>query len=284
MPLRTLSNFATSLRARSLQELAPFAIFALIAAMIAVFAKIADEVVEGETHAFDEAVLRALRNPNDLADPIGPAWLELAMRDITSLGSFTVVVLVTLAAIGYLVIDGKRAAALFVLVAIAGGIVLSEGLKHLFARPRPDLVAHLVEVQTASFPSGHAMLSAVTFLTLGALLARIQSRRRLKAYVISVAILLTLMIGASRVYLGRALADRCSGRLVRRRGLGDGLLAAGDLAAKSRPDRAAGQKRDIRQCRLTQCQTRVSRVRAGIAFVSVRPRAARVSGIIACPV
>lgn len=216
MPLRTLSNFATSLRARSLQELAPFAIFALIAAMIAVFAKIADEVVEGETHAFDQTVLRALRNPNDLADPIGPAWLELAMRDITSLGGFTVVILVTLAAIGYLVIDGKRAAALFVMVSIAGGTVLSEGLKHLFARPRPDLVAHLVEVQTASFPSGHAMLSAVIFLTLGALLARIQSRRRLKAYVISVAIVLTLMIGASRVYLGvhwptDVLAGWCAG-------------------------------------------------------------------------
>jgi undecaprenyl-diphosphatase len=202
MPLRTLSTFATSLRARSLPELVPFAILALIAAMLGIFGKIADEVMDGQTHAFDEALLRALRNPADLADPIGPAWLELVMRDITSLGSFTVVALLTLVAIGYLVIDGKRAAASLVVVAIAGGVVLSEGLKHLFARPRPDLVAHLVEVQTASFPSGHAMLSAVTYLTLGALLARIQSRRRLKAYVISVAILLTLLTGASRVYLG----------------------------------------------------------------------------------
>jgi undecaprenyl-diphosphatase len=184
--------------------------------MLAIFAKIADEVVEGETHAFDETVLRALRNPADLADPIGPAWLELAMRDITSLGSFTLVLLVTLGTIGYLVIDGKRAAAALVLVAIVGGVILSEGLKHLFARPRPELVAHLVEVQTASFPSGHAMLSATTFLTLGALLARIQSRRRLKAYVISVAIALTLMTGASRVYLGvhwptDVLAGWCAG-------------------------------------------------------------------------
>jgi undecaprenyl-diphosphatase len=107
-------------------------------------------------------------------------------------------------------------AALFVLVAIAGGVILSEGLKHLFARPRPELVAHMVEVQTASFPSGHAMLSAVTLLTLGALLARIQSRKRLKAYVIAIAILLTLLIGASRVYLGvhwptDVLAGWCAG-------------------------------------------------------------------------
>jgi undecaprenyl-diphosphatase len=216
MPLRTVSNFITSLRARSPQELAPFAIFAAIAAMLAAFGKIADQVAGGQTHAFDEAVLRALRDPADLADPIGPAWLEHVMRDITSLGSFTAVTLVALTAIGYLLIDGKRAAAAFVLIAIAGGVALSEGLKHLFARPRPELVAHLVEVQTASFPSGHAMLSAATFLTLGALLARVQSGTRLKAYVISVAILLTLFVGASRVYLGvhwptDVLAGWCAG-------------------------------------------------------------------------
>jgi undecaprenyl-diphosphatase len=216
MPLRTVSSFVTSLRARSLQELAPFAILALAAAMLAVFGTIANEVIDGQTHAFDEAILRALRNPDDLADPIGPAWLEHVMRDITSLGSFTLVSVVTFVAIGYLLIDGKRVAALFVLVAIAGGVILSEGLKHLFARPRPELVAHMVEVQTASFPSGHAMLSAVTLLTLGALLARIQSRKRLKAYVIAIAILLTLLIGASRVYLGvhwptDVLAGWCAG-------------------------------------------------------------------------
>ena len=216
MPLRTFSNFVTSLRARSLQELAPFAILALIAALIAVFGKVAGQVMDGQTRSFDEALLRALRNPSDLADPIGPAWLGHVMRDVTSLGSFTLVSFLTLVVIGYLLIDGKRAAALFVLVAIAGGVVLSEGLKHLFARPRPELVAHLVEVQTSSFPSGHAMLSAITFLTLGALLARIQSRKRLKAYVISVAILLTLLIGASRIYLGvhwptDVLAGWCAG-------------------------------------------------------------------------
>ncbi|HWV40755.1 phosphatase PAP2 family protein, partial [Pseudorhodoplanes sp.] len=57
---------------------------------------------------------------------------------------------------------------------------------------------------------------AVTYLTLGALLARIQSRNRLKAYVVSVAILLTLMVGASRIYLGvhwptDVLAGWCAG-------------------------------------------------------------------------
>jgi undecaprenyl-diphosphatase len=216
MPLRTVSSFMTSLRERSLQELAPFGILALIAALIAMFGVVADEVIDGHTHAFDEAILRALRNPNDLADPIGPHWLERMVRDITSLGSFTVVGIVTLIALGYLLIDGKRAAALFVVIAIAGGVALSEALKHLFARPRPELVAHLVEVQSASFPSGHAMLSAITFLTLGALLARVQGSIRVKSYVIAVAIGLTLVIGISRLYLGvhwptDVLAGWCAG-------------------------------------------------------------------------
>jgi undecaprenyl-diphosphatase len=197
-----LSRMKRFMFARSLQDMLPFAILALVAAMLIVFGKLAGAVVDGDTRIFDETVLRALRNPADPADPIGPAWLEHVMRDLTSLGGFTVLTLVTAGAIGYLLIDGKRAAALFVLVAVVGGVGLSESLKHVFARPRPELVAHLVEVQTASFPSGHAMLSAVTFLTLGALLARVQGRKRLKAYLLSVAITLTLLIGASRVYLG----------------------------------------------------------------------------------
>jgi undecaprenyl-diphosphatase len=210
------SKWQRRLRNRSLAELAPFAILALIAALIAGFGRIAGAIVSGDTYSFDRRLLLALRDPADPADPIGPAWIEHVMRDITSLGSFTVVIVTTLVVIGYLVIDGKRAAALFVLISILGGIALSELLKHLFARPRPDLVAHLVDVQTTSFPSGHAMLSAVTFLTLGALLTRVQARRRVKIYLISVAILLTLLVGGSRVYLGvhwptDVLAGWCAG-------------------------------------------------------------------------
>jgi undecaprenyl-diphosphatase len=96
----------------------------------------------------------------------------------------------------------KRGAALLVLASVGGGALLSTLLKLSFERPRPDLVPHAVAVYTASFPSGHAMLSAVTYLTLGTLLARIQPRRRLRAYIVAVAVLLTLLVGTSRVYLG----------------------------------------------------------------------------------
>jgi undecaprenyl-diphosphatase len=167
-----------------------------------VFMWLADEVMEGDTHAFDRALLVALRTPGNPADPVGPAWLELAARDITSLGGYPVLILVTLAAIGFLLILGKRRAALLVLVSISGGMLLSSVLKELFGRPRPDLVPHAVEVYTTSFPSGHATLSAVTYLTLGALLARVQPRRRVKAYLLGLAVLLAVLIGASRVYLG----------------------------------------------------------------------------------
>jgi undecaprenyl-diphosphatase len=72
----------------------------------------------------------------------------------------------------------------------------------LYARPRPDLVPHLSPVYTSSFPSGHSLIAAVVYLTLGSLLASVISRPMLKVYVLSVAMLLTTAVGLSRVYLG----------------------------------------------------------------------------------
>jgi undecaprenyl-diphosphatase len=166
------------------------------------FAGIADEALEGDTHGFDEAVLLAMREPGDSTNPVGPPWVEHAVADITALGGYAVLTLIVLAAASFLVLTGKRAAALFVIAAPLSGAVLSETLKLGFARPRPDLVAHLAEVQSMSFPSGHAMLSAITFLTLGALLAQAHERRRIKNFVLGAGIVLTMMVGISRVYLG----------------------------------------------------------------------------------
>ena len=174
----------------------------LAAAAVFAFVQLVEEVLEGESRAFDEWVLLALRSPGDPADPIGPWWVQRMFVDITSLGGTTVVTLITIAVLGYLIIDGKRAAALLVLVSVAGGAGLSSLLKFGFERPRPDLVAHLVDERTLSFPSGHAMVSAVIYLTLGALLAQVQGSTRLKAYILGVAVILTLLIGISRVYLG----------------------------------------------------------------------------------
>lgn len=166
------------------------------------FIELAEEVVEGEVRAVDAHLLMLLRNPSDPANPLGPRWLELMARDITALGSLGVLGLMVLAAAGFLALAGRRRTALFVLAATGGGALASTLLKALFARPRPDIVPHETYVASASFPSGHAMVSAVVYLTLGALIARLAPEPRLKAYILAVAVLLAGLIGISRVYLG----------------------------------------------------------------------------------
>jgi undecaprenyl-diphosphatase len=177
------------------------AIFAVAAASFT-FLKLASEMSEGETHSADQAILLALRDSSDPSNPIGPTWVETMCRDLTSLGSPTVVTLVTIAAVSYLWIDSKRAAALFVALSIIGGALLVSLLKFSFARPRPELVSHLVDVNSFSFPSGHATMATVTYLTLGVLLARVQQRRRMKLYLLAVASILVFIVGFTRVYLG----------------------------------------------------------------------------------
>lgn len=173
-----------------------------VAGLLWAFIGIAEEVAEGGTHAFDRAVLLALRTAGDPADPVGPPWLENVARDVTALGGNAVLTLITVAVVGYLLMLRLRGAALLVLASVGGGTLAGTLLKLGFDRARPDLVPHGDVVYTASFPSGHAMLSAVVYLTLGALLARVQPRRRLKAYVLVLALMLTGLVGCSRVYLG----------------------------------------------------------------------------------
>jgi undecaprenyl-diphosphatase len=199
-----------------LNEAGPLLSLAALSLFAWIFVEIAGEVIEGDITRFDRTLLLALRSAADPSDPLGPRWLEEAMRDITGLGGHAVLTIVTLAAIAYLLLARKRHAALLVAAAVAGGMLMSTLLKLGFDRPRPDLVPHGMRVYTASFPSGHAMLSAVTYLTLGALLARVQPRRRIKAFLLGVAILLTVLIGMSRVYLGvhwpsDVLAGWCGG-------------------------------------------------------------------------
>jgi undecaprenyl-diphosphatase len=171
------------------------------AALLFSFMKLASEVLEGDTLAFDRAILLALRASGDTANPIGPAWVEQAMRDLTALGGTIVLVLFTVSIAGLLIVSRHPRLALLLLLGVSLGTVLSNTLKYLFARPRPDFVAHGVDVSTLSFPSGHTMLSAVTYLTIGALLTRDQTYS-VKIYIVFVSIFLSFLVGVSRVYLG----------------------------------------------------------------------------------
>jgi undecaprenyl-diphosphatase len=171
------------------------------AALLFSFIKLGSEVMEGETLAFDRAILLALRSSGDTADPIGPPWLEAVMRNLTALGSTAVLMVITLAMAGLLLITRHPRLSGLLVLAVGLGNQVSNILKYLFARPRPDFVAHAVDVHTTSFPSGHAMLSAVTYLTIAALLAR-DRPFHVKIYILCVAILVSVLVGISRVYLG----------------------------------------------------------------------------------
>ncbi|ANK89161.1 phosphatidic acid phosphatase protein (plasmid) [Rhizobium phaseoli] len=191
---------------------------ASIAGGLFVLQRLTSEVLEGETLRFDETILLALRRPGELGVPIGPGWLTHAVGDITSLGGITVLSLMTGLVTVYLLLDRRWPIAIFVFSSVLTGWLASTTLKILVARPRPDIVPHLVEVSDLSFPSGHAMVSAVTYLTLGALLARTQRYRSTRIFVMAAGVFLAVIIGLSRIYLGvhyptDVFAGWCAGAL-----------------------------------------------------------------------
>ncbi|MGZ3459067.1 MAG: phosphatase PAP2 family protein [Archangium sp.] len=216
-------------------------LLALVAVVLG-FITLSDEVRERETQHFDERVLLSLRRPDALEEPVGPRWLAESARDVTSLGSVAVLALVVCAVSGFLVLVRRWRTLALVVGSTVGGGVVSSLLKHLFARPRPSVVPHLTWVLSESFPSGHAMLSAIVYLTLGALLAQLTERRWLKAYLLGVALLLTLLIGLTRVYLGvHYPTDVLGGWMA---GLGWALLMA--LLARAARRRSPGLREESR--------------------------------------
>jgi len=166
------------------------------------FLALAGEVMEGETLAFDKKILFAFRKADDPSKPIGPVWITGVLLDLTSLGGPTVITLVVLAVVGFLLLQTRYWTAFFIFMTAVTGEVLSYAMKSVFERPRPTVVPHLREAFSSSFPSGHAMQSAIIYLTLGAVLMRITESRLTKVYCCTVAMLLTFLVGVSRVWLG----------------------------------------------------------------------------------
>ena len=195
VPLHSLLRSTTSVERRLLSGII------VVAALVLGFAFLASEVIDGDTKAFDERVLQFFRTQSG-PSPAGRPWLRDAMRDITALGSTSVLTIVVVGVVGFLAVSGLRHAAGMVLVSVALGVLLSNSLKVVFARPRPELISADLVVYTASFPSGHTTLSAVVYLTLGALLCRTQSSLTVKTYILCFAAFLTGIVGFSRVYLG----------------------------------------------------------------------------------
>ena len=195
------ADHARTLFALARREIVPIFLLCFAAACLWLFAGLVDEVAENETHGFDMAVLDALRGAGP-EDPIGPEWLEDAARDFTSFGGTLVLIMMALIAGAYLVLTRRGPAAIYLAVCLAGGGALSNIVKATMGRSRPDEIYQAVPVFSASFPSGHALLSAVFYLTLGALLSRVQERKRVKAFLLATAVWMTLLVGSTRIYLG----------------------------------------------------------------------------------
>ncbi|MBL8851397.1 MAG: phosphatase PAP2 family protein [Planctomycetaceae bacterium] len=186
---------------RSWQPRAIGSLFIITASLWAFFA-IADEVFDGDTQHLDDRILRALRSPDDPELLRGPRWMKETVRDMTALGGYTILMLTTFGVAGFLFLAGHPRDARFVLTAVAGGWILGYAIKWGFDRPRPDVVPHLSDVMSSSFPSGHSMMSAVVYLTLGGLLTNVVPGTRLKCYFLGVAVFLTLLVGFSRLSMG----------------------------------------------------------------------------------
>jgi undecaprenyl-diphosphatase len=159
-------------------------------------------IAKGTFAELDRRIVLTMREPPDRREPMGPAWFQGAARDMTGLGSIVVIALLTVVVAGYFFCMSKPGTGWLMMMAVFGGLALNAALKRGFARRRPDFVSHAVEVFTPSFPSGHATLSSTAYLTLGALLDQSNSSLPMSVYFTSAALFLTLIIGASRVYLG----------------------------------------------------------------------------------
>jgi undecaprenyl-diphosphatase len=164
--------------------------------------KTVPKVYKGRLEAIDNHVLRSLRRPEDLSIPIGPKWLPQAAKDITALGSGTNLTIATGILVGFLCLNRRFRAAGFLLSSLGSGLLLCQSLKGFFARRRPTVVPHLAHFDPASFPSGHSMGAALVYLTSGSIISRQVTGSLAKTYFLSMAVILALVVGVSRVYLG----------------------------------------------------------------------------------
>lgn len=203
--MRLASTKRFFIRALTLAR-AEFAVLtALLVAAVGVmtFIEVADDMTEADGQAFDRQVLALLRPyADDPGRPWGPWWLKEAAADITSLGGISVLGLFATIVVVFLLSQRKWLSSLMLTLGLVGGVVLSEGLKAVFERERPPAVAQAVETINASFPSGHALLATVFYLSIAVMLTRAFPRRRFKMFVLGVGILLAILVGLTRIYLG----------------------------------------------------------------------------------
>lgn len=186
-----------------LRAVAPIAILngAILLTSVGLFFYIAHLVASGDFLPHEKAFMNSLRTGEPLR-PVGAPWVVEAARDVTALGSMVALATLTLFVTGFLFLTRRYGAALFLIVAATGGQMLNSILKMTYGRERPDPSLRWLQIDSLSFPSGHATSSAVIYLTLAVLLSRLATTHAQRIYLFAAAMVLTAAVGFSRVYLG----------------------------------------------------------------------------------
>lgn len=180
--------------------------FGLVAFCVVGFIALVFSIETSLVNALDESVMRRLRSGDDLDTLIGPHWLHECARDFTALGGYAVLLTLTLLVYGFLRLEKRRAAGLFIVATIVSGYVVSMVLKETIGRPRPEIVKHLSHADSGiggpSFPSGHSTMSTVVYVTMALMLSGLSSHKRVKVFLLVAPLAIAFVVGASRVMMG----------------------------------------------------------------------------------
>lgn len=171
-----------------------FAFFVFLGA-IWVFATMTQEVLEGSTQALDEAVLTYVESHRSHI-------MDKVALEVTALGNFATLAVLVLAVSIFLWQTRHKISVILLGAAMFGGAILNTLLKEIFDRPRPSVVEAGTDVMTQSFPSGHAMAAFIAYAGVAYLGGRLEPTRTLRWTTWTLAALLILAVGASRIYLG----------------------------------------------------------------------------------
>ena len=191
-PLRKLHRLAQD------QSLVKPLLMGLLSLLLTLFfVHLSSEIVEGDTLSADQHVLRIAQQLR-----ITYPWVVGLMRDLSGLGSTVVLTLLTVTTVGYLALVSERKSAIFVAVSVITGSALNSTFKLAFGRLRPDPAFSDFVVSGLSFPSGHASMSAIVFLTLGVLVASTRERLSERTYILTISTILVFLVGVSRIVLG----------------------------------------------------------------------------------
>jgi undecaprenyl-diphosphatase len=164
------------------------------------FVVLGAEVNEEDTTAFDNQILLAFRDEGGI--PIGPTWLVQVIADLSALGSAVIATAVVIIATAFLALSHRPRHAIMMALCGMGAPAVMEVLKQFHERPRPSVIIPVDPTIGLSFPSGHTLAATAIYLTLGVLIASAADQRRIKIFVMAIAVLLAFVVGFTRVYLG----------------------------------------------------------------------------------